>query len=108
MDVREQPLETILNTVLKKQGLTYEIKDEHIIVYKAKVSNEVRAFVTQQSRKVSGTVKDVLGEPMIGVSVLEEGTQNGTVTDFNGNYVLELKNGKSVLVFSYIGYVSKK
>lgn len=108
VDVREQPLETILNTVLKKQGLTYEIKDEHIIVYKAKVSNEVRAFVTQQSRKVSGTVKDVLGEPMIGVSVLEEGTQNGTVTDFNGNYVLELKNGKSVLVFSYIGYVSKK
>lgn len=108
VDVRKQPLETILNDVLKKQGLTYEIKDEHIIIYKAKVSEEVRAAVRQQEKKITGTVKDLQGEPMIGVSVLEEGTQNGTVTDFNGNYVLELQNRKATLVFSYIGYISKK
>ena len=108
VDVSKEPLENVLNKVLRKQGLTYEIKDEHIIIYKAKANKEIHAVIKQQNKKISGVVKDAQGEPMIGVSVLEEGTQNGTVTDFNGNYVLEVQNGKAALVFSYIGYVSKK
>lgn len=108
VDVSKEPLENVLNKVLRKQGLTYEIKDEHIIIYKAKANKEIHAVIKQQNKKISGVVKDAQGEPMIGVSVLEEGTQNGTITDFNGNYVLEVQNGKAALVFSYIGYVSKK
>ena len=73
VDVSKEPLENVLNKVLRKQGLTYEIKDEHIIIYKAKANKEIHAVIKQQNKKISGVVKDAQGEPMIGVSVLEEG-----------------------------------
>ena len=53
--------------------------------------------------KVSGTVLDATGEPLIGVSVLEAGTSNGVVTDFDGNFTLTVKQGAR-LTFSYVGY----
>ena len=53
--------------------------------------------------KVSGTVLDATGEPLIGVSVLEAGTSNGVVTDFDGNFTLTVKQGAQ-LTFSYVGY----
>ena len=56
--------------------------------------------------KVSGTVLDATGEPLIGVSVLEAGTNNGVVTDFDGNYTLTVKQGAK-LTFSYVGYLSQ-
>ena len=56
--------------------------------------------------KVSGTVLDATGEPLIGVSVLETGTNNGVVTDFDGNYTLTVKQGAK-LTFSYVGYLSQ-
>ena len=62
------------------------------------------AMMAQQ--KVSGTVLDATGEPLIGVSVLEAGTTNGVVTDFDGNFTLTVKQGAQ-LAFSYIGYLSQ-
>ena len=56
--------------------------------------------------KVSGTVLDATGEPLIGVSVLEAGTTNGVVTDFDGNFSLAVKSGAQ-LTFSYVGYTSQ-
>ena len=56
--------------------------------------------------KVSGTVLDATGEPLIGVSVLEAGTSNGVVTDFDGNFTLAVKEGAQ-LTFSYVGYTSQ-
>lgn len=54
---------------------------------------------------IHGQVKDAAGEPLIGVSVMVPGTQNGTVTDFDGNYVLDAGSAES-LEFSYIGFHS--
>ena len=56
--------------------------------------------------KVSGTVLDATGEPLIGVSVLEAGTSNGVVTDFDGNFTLTVKQGAK-LTFSYVGYLAQ-
>ena len=53
--------------------------------------------------KITGTVKDSKGEPLVGVSVLEVGTQNGTMTDAQGNYSLTV-GPKSHLRFSYVGF----
>ena len=58
-------------------------------------------------RKVTGTVKDYGGEPLIGVSVVEVGTSNGTVTDINGNYTLNVKPG-ACLKISYVGFNPKE
>ena len=55
---------------------------------------------------VSGVVVDESGEPMIGVSVIQEGTTTGIATDFDGRYTLTVPAG-AVLNFSYIGYKSQ-
>ena len=56
---------------------------------------------------VKGTVVDQAGEPIIGANVLEAGTTNGTVTDFDGNFTLSVKRIGADLTISYIGYVSQ-
>lgn len=61
-----------------------------------------------QSITVKGQVLDAKSkEPLIGVSVLEKGTTNGTITDFDGNYVLNVAKGR-ILVFSYVGYTTQE
>jgi len=56
-----------------------------------------------QNATVRGNVKDAAGEPVIGASVLEKGTTNGTVTDYDGNFTLSIAPS-GVLSISYIGY----
>lgn len=60
-----------------------------------------------QAQTVSGNVKDPTGEPIIGATVMEQGTQNGTVTDFDGNFTITLKGKSHKLVFSYVGMQNK-
>ncbi|MEX2592184.1 MAG: carboxypeptidase-like regulatory domain-containing protein [Anditalea sp.] len=55
-------------------------------------------------QEISGTVQDENGESLIGVSILEKGTGNGTITDLDGSYSITVEDGNSVLVFSYVGY----
>tara|TARA_B100000809_G_scaffold54621_1_gene50273 strand:+ start:1018 stop:4164 length:3147 start_codon:yes stop_codon:yes gene_type:complete len=57
-----------------------------------------------QENRVSGTVTDITGEILLGVSVIEKGTTNGVVTDFDGNYSLQLRGNAAVLEFSYVGF----
>jgi len=60
----------------------------------------------QQTKQATGQVSDSQG-PLIGATVMEKGTNNGTVTDFNGNFSLSVKPG-ATLVVSYVGYVSQE
>ena len=60
----------------------------------------------QQTKQATGQVSDSQG-PLIGATVMEKGTSNGTVTDFNGNFSLNVKSG-ATLVISYIGYVTQE
>jgi hypothetical protein len=55
---------------------------------------------------ISGTVKDANGDPVIGATVMEQGTQNGTVTDIDGNFTLDLKKGGNINI-SYVGMKSQ-
>ena len=61
------------------------------------------ASITYAQQFIKGTVSDEAG-PLPGVSVVEKGTSNGSVADFEGNYTLSVSNSDAVLVFSYIGY----
>ena len=61
----------------------------------------------QSTREVKGVVKDPTGETVIGASVLEKGTTNGTITDFDGNFVLTVSEN-AVLQISYIGYQTQE
>ena len=64
-------------------------------------------MLAQSPMMISGRITDDLGEPMIGVSVLEKGTSNGVITNMEGNYSLKVKQG-AVIVYSYIGYVTQE
>ena len=70
----------------------------------------ITPFMNAQSFIVKGRV--ISGddsEPLIGVAVVQEGTTNGVTTDFDGNYIIELKEGeKAVLAFSYVGMKTQK
>lgn len=58
----------------------------------------------QQTKTVTGQVVDETGEPVIGASVVVEGTTNGTITDFDGKFALQVPSGKKVVI-SFVGYV---
>jgi len=57
---------------------------------------------------VSGEVTDSLGNLLPGVSILVEGTTNGTTTDFDGKYAINIKTPNAILVFSYLGFETQK
>jgi TonB-linked SusC/RagA family outer membrane protein len=59
-------------------------------------------------QSITGTVSDENNAGIPGVNVLEKGTTNGVVSDENGKYSIQVKDAKSVLVFSYIGYITKE
>ena len=63
--------------------------------------------ITQQSETATGTVVDAMG-PVIGASVVEKGTTNGTITDFDGNFSLSGVKKGAVLEISFIGYATKE
>ena len=62
--------------------------------------------VQQATKKITGTVVDAQG-PVIGASVMEKGTTNGTVTDFDGNFTLNVNPGATIVI-SYIGYETQE
>lgn len=70
-------------------------------------ANAVTGVAQQGSYVAKGQIIDINGEPIIGASVIEEGTTNGAVTDFDGNFSLKVKSAQSKLKISYIGFVSQ-
>ncbi|SET13504.1 SusC/RagA family TonB-linked outer membrane protein [Prevotella sp. kh1p2] len=60
--------------------------------------------VVQQQKVIKGKVVDAHGEPLIGVSVTEQGTSNGAITDMEGNFELTLRNPDAMLRFNYVGF----
>lgn len=98
----EKNIFQVLEQVFAGTNVEYKILDNKIVL----TAKETK--VTQQKTKpVAGTVKDKNGEPLIGVSIMEKGTTNGTITDIDGNYKLATQTTSPVLVFSYVGYQSK-
>ena len=77
---------------LAERNLALSVRSSHVAV-------------AQQQRTVTGKVVDAQGEPLIGVTVKEQGTQNAAVTDMDGRFKLQLSHTNAQLVFSYIGYV---
>nr|WP_245530906.1 SusC/RagA family TonB-linked outer membrane protein [Bacteroides helcogenes] len=100
---KDENVSKVLSQVLKGVTVTYSIVNNHIILSK---SERIAHVQSDQNVKVKGNVKDVNGEPLIGVSILVRGTANGTVTDINGNFSLQVPKG-SVLEISYVGYVTQ-
>ena len=70
----------------------------------------VSSVFAQGTKKLTGIVSDLSGEPLIGVSIVVKGTTIGTVTDLNGGYSLNIpdENKKATLIFTYVGYLKQE
>lgn len=99
-----EELSKVMTDLLKNTNTSYSVRDNHLVVYSTKENPAVHSTMQQKQRTIKGTVSDEYGEPLIGVSVLVQGTTTGTITDIDGNYTLEIPNDEAVLEFSYIGY----
>ena len=95
-----------LNAVLKQTNVEYTIIDNKVIL-KPKSTNAIPE-ITQSARKITGTITDEAGEPLIGVNIMVKGQTTGTISDFNGQFSLEGVSGDVTLVVSYIGYLSQE
>ena len=103
LDIKDKSIEETLQIILKDTGFTYVVKNNYIMIIPENARNE-----KGKPRNISGVISDNGGEPLIGVTVVEKGTNNGTVTDFDGNYIITTQTAHPVLVFSYVGYQSKE
>ena len=96
VDARNEEVTKLLKSVLDPKGLIYRIVDKNLIV----VANP-QGF---QKHVVTGVVSDQSGMPLPGVNVFIKGTTQGTITDMDGKYSLEVPDGTTVLVYSFVGY----
>ena len=109
MNIKDQPIKDILKDVFRGTGLTYVVKGRQIVVKKedAPQTPGVKSVAVLQQQKgitVSGNIKDDTGFPLIGVNVVIKGSNQGVITDVDGNFSMEDVPSSAILRFSYIGY----
>lgn len=103
----DESLENLLGYVLDGTGITWKILDQVVALSAPDTVNDAPVSGRQEDgpRNLSGHVADVSGEPLIGVTVMVEGTLNGTQTDMDGNWSLTVRDTEnSSLVFLCLGY----
>ncbi|MDR0430591.1 MAG: TonB-dependent receptor, partial [Tannerellaceae bacterium] len=100
--VEKGTITAVMNQVAQQAGLAYSIRDNNQVILSAK-----EAVPQQPARLLIGTVTDESGEPVIGANIKEKGTTNGTVTDADGNFSLDVPEN-AVLQISYIGYITQE
>lgn len=109
LDSKSQSLAELMGKILKDNGnLTYKIVDRHIIIVKGTQQGKPTTQKASGKFKITGRVLDANGESIIGATVMEQGTKNGTVTDIDGNFVLNTSKENPTLDISYIGFLSQQ
>lgn len=93
-----------LDAIFSGTGIVYKVLDKNIVLSK---QNALIDSV-QQTGIIKGNVLDNLGEPVIGASVLVEGTTNGVITDLDGNFILSNVPTDAILLVSYVGYKTQR
>ncbi|RYE24719.1 MAG: hypothetical protein EOP45_05510 [Sphingobacteriaceae bacterium] len=106
LHVQDQPIKNVLTKFFAEQPFEYIINETNVIITGLKKSPAKTQGVPVTD--VSGVIKDEKGQPLPGVSVGIKGTTKGTTTDMNGRYSFTNLDDKSVLVFSFIGYVTQE
>lgn len=109
---REERLADVLDRMLTAKRIQFQAEGNQIILTKVNVTGSVPAPDSERDKlaaiQVSGIISDDQNQPLPGVNILVKGTTTGTTSDANGYYSLNVPNENSVLVYSFIGYVSKE
>lgn len=100
VNMENKSVEAILQDLFAGENIKYKIEGKHIVLYRLESAQQ------NAKKTVTGLVKDASG-PIIGVNILEKGTSNGTITDFDGKFTLQVAPD-AVLVITYVGYLSRE
>ncbi len=92
----------VLDDVFSGTNVVYSVKDRSIVLS----VKDVSPVIAQNDNKITGTIVDASGIPVIGANVMVKGTSNGTITDMNGHFTLDVPKD-AVLEVSYIGYTTQ-
>lgn len=102
------PLEEALDTMLHGQGLSYRIVDQNIVITRGTSpalsdDSAISTFLVQEI-VITGSVRDLAGQPLPGTTIRVQGSTAATTTDDNGNYRINVPNRNRTLEFSLLGY----
>lgn len=106
-DFSDKILSSVMTDILKGTGFSYKIEGKHIVIVPAQTNQPAPAQYKNSPKKISGIVLDATGLPVIGANVIVKGTTNGSITDLDGAFSLDVPQG-SVLQISFIGYLTKE
>lgn len=104
-------IQDVLKKMFQNMDTDYEVMDRKIILTKSQpLRNSGKKVEVQKpvQFQVTGTVVDSQNIPLGGANIVEKGTSNGSQTDFDGNFAMNLADGNAILVVSYIGFATKE
>lgn len=101
LSVKNGSLEDVLSLLEKRTNLLFKVTDSTITITRKTTSSK---NINNSPFTLSGTVKDIKGQSVIGANVSVEGATQGTITDLDGNFTLSVKDGDDIKV-SYIGFL---
>ena len=107
VDVNAENIESVLQNLFKGTNVVYRIADKQIVLSRKDLAQNTAIDGIQQSKVVTGTVVDPTGMPVIGANIMVKGTTNGTITDMDGRFSLDVEEG-ATLVVSYIGFANQE
>ena len=96
-----------LNRVFDGSGIKYVFDDDYIVLTK-RGEKQILSVSQQVGKTVAGMIVDETGLPIIGANVVERGTTNGTVTDIDGKFSINVSSEDAILIISYIGYIEQQ
>lgn len=102
VDVNDQQLETVLKDLFNTHDVSFKVKGKNVFLFPVRTPEQPDT-TPSDTRKITGTIVDASGEPLIGASVFIAGTKTGVVTDLDGNFGINIPSGKD-LVVSSVGY----
>ena len=105
VSLKNATVKQLLDKVSEQANIVYEMKERQIVLKEKKVSEQ---SVSQKKRSLQGLVKDEQGNPIIGASIQLKNTGTGVITDLDGLFQIQVTDKNSVIVISYIGYVTQE
>jgi len=107
VNVKNTLVSNVLKNLFKNTNIEYKTVGKQIVLVNKSTLKSTKKD-NQSNIVIKGTILDIDGIPIIGVNVIEKGTTNGAVSDFDGNYTIKVANNNATLAFSYIGYATKE
>ena len=98
LNLNKRPLEEVLDQLFNGTEVKYTVDGAYIILSPRQGGGDAVAGVAQQSRRITGNVKDATGESVIGANIIEVGTTNGVVTDIDGAFSINVQEGATLQI----------